>query len=293
MKNLENLIDQIHEIEQLFIMDNEIVCKRPNGTRIILSSKTIRKNPNYLSWKSDIEFEISQLPESPILTEIQSLFKKIHLGYSEETDFSQLKTKLITLKKYLPSIISQKNPLDNKYSEEGLCQSILKALIYVQKTPMYRGKTENELNDAIRNNLSMIYTVYDQTRQGKSTSGKDAGEIDILINKDALPFAIIEALYLSSLESNNLNTHINKVLTKYDPIGCPFVFILIYFNGVNFSSFLDKLYTYLQEYNFPYEIIQKITKEPTSQSEFCHFKTILNRNNHDISVHFYVSNLSK
>lgn len=45
----------------------------------------------------------------------------------------------------------------------------------------------------------MGYPVRDQTRQGTSNGGKEAGEVDILVRKEGFPFSIIEALNLSSI----------------------------------------------------------------------------------------------
>ena len=62
--------------------------------------------------------------------------------------------------------------------------------------------------------LGMKYEKVDQTRQGDSVSGKDAGSIDIQLLKDGMPVVMIEALKLSSLDQNELSIHIDKVLKK-------------------------------------------------------------------------------
>ena len=67
----------------------------------------------------------------------------------------------------------------------------------------------------------MAYQIKDQTRQGESQKGDDAGEVDIQICVDGFPIVMIEALVLDSLKKQYLGDHINKVLTKYDPNGCP------------------------------------------------------------------------
>lgn len=61
----------------------------------------------------------------------------------------------------------------------------------------------------------MAYQIKDQTRQGESQKGDDAGEVDIQICVDGFPIVMIEALVLDSLKKQYLGDHINKVLTKY------------------------------------------------------------------------------
>ena len=82
-------------------------------------------------------------------------------------------------------------------------------------------ESEDQRNDYIRDILEAnMYLVKDQTRQGTSNSGKDSGEVDILIHEQSTAIAIIEALNLDSFNVGYLNTHINKIY-KYDTLGTP------------------------------------------------------------------------
>ena len=72
--------------------------------------------------------------------------------------------------------------------------------------------------------------------------------------KDKFPVAIIEGMCLKSFNRLELESHISKALTKYDPLGCPYVFVLIYVSVKDFSKFYHKLIQYLREYTFPYAV---------------------------------------
>lgn len=194
------------------------------------------------------------------------------------------------LQKLIDAPISSQSDLGTTdiFSEKVLCSNLQKALLNIQKNPLYRGCNENEFNDAIRDNLCMIYDIYDQTRQGESGTGKQAGEIDLLIkDKRGLPYALIEALRLSSLDKATLNHHITKVLSKYDPIGCPYVFIFTYATGSNFDSFWSKYYQHLREYEFPYKTVSPVCECDNIYTESRHAYAILERSGIAFKVHFY------
>ena len=52
--------------------------------------------------------------------------------------------------------------------------------------------------------------------------------MNFLICAEGLPVVMIEGVKISTLEKDTLDTHINKVLTKYNPNGSPYTFLLIY-----------------------------------------------------------------
>lgn len=60
------------------------------------------------------------------------------------------------------------------------------------------------------------YTALDQTQRGSSGTGIQAGEVDLLIlDNRKVPFCLIEALVLKSIDTTNINSHIDKII-KYD-----------------------------------------------------------------------------
>ena len=284
---LKLLIDRLPEIEALFSTTYVSFVKPAFKPPVQTPLRTIRKNPEYMSWRAEIEYELDQLPESRMIDEILKLFKKIDNGWTEDTDFSQLTAKLTALRNHLPDIVKEeKNRTDETY-EEILCRDFLKALVAVQKNPIYKGKQEDEINDGLRDMLNMAYDVKDQTRQGKSESKKQAGEVDLLITEDGLPTALIEALKLPSLNKDYVHAHIKKALINYDPVGCKYVFLFSYYNGANFESFWEKYIHYISEYPFPYDKVNDLFEVEAQYAESRHAIVGLKRSGIDIHLHFY------
>ena len=171
--------------------------------------------------------------------------------------------------------------------EDTVSRNVMKALLNVQKDKLYEGEKENSINDGIRNQLSIVYEVKDQTRQGDSESGKDAGEVDIMLCDNGNPAVIMEGLKLASFESGKLDNHINKALTNYDPNGCPLVYILIYATVKGFGDFWVKVMNHMNGYSFPYETVEGIRDIATAYTDSRHAKAVLNRNGKRVSVHLY------
>ncbi|PTT51812.1 hypothetical protein DBR19_10740 [Aeromonas sp. HMWF014] len=96
--------------------------------------------------------------------------------------------------------------------------------------------------------LAKDYFIIDQTREGDSATGIDAGEIDLLINDEyGYLFTIIEALKLSSVESNKIKFHYEKLLNNYNPLAINRTFLVSYFDGDNFLSWWEKYKTLVEE----------------------------------------------
>lgn len=127
--------------------------------------------------------------------------------------------------------------------------------IKLQGNAKHINATEDERNDYIRDMLGQYnYVIKDQTRRGLSTTGISSGEIDILVENDNLPFTIIEALRLKSLNKDYLATHLNKIFT-YDTIGNLFNVCLVYAELKDLASFWEKYCDYIKNYEYPYPII--------------------------------------
>lgn len=177
---------------------------------------------------------------------------------------------------------------EDDWSEETISNNILKALLRIQGNKIFWGKKEDELNDCVRDALSMVYEIKDQTRQGISSNGKDAGEVDLQICRNGLPFAPIEGLKVASIDRSYIKTHIDKVLTCYDPFGCPYIYLIIYTTAKKFTEFWIKFLDYIRvEYKFPYLVKEEIRELQHIYSNSRHAKTILLRNDKEIAVHFY------
>ena len=140
----------------------------------------------------------------------------------------------------------------------------------------------------MRDSLEMVYQIKDQTRQGVSQSGKGSGEIDIQICKENMPYAIIEGLKVNSVNKDYIETHLNKLLTKYDPVGCPMAYALIYASVNSFDKFWKKCFAYIcDEYDFPYSVVEGPEEIHIIYTDSRHAKVILERNDRKVSLHIF------
>lgn len=94
------------------------------------------------------------------------------------------------------------------------------------------------------------------------------------------------------MKKQYLGDHINKVLTKYDLNGCPYVVVVIYVTMARFDNFYSKFFEYLNQYEFPYEKLSDIYDVPTDYTEYRHAQIILCRSGQNIRVHFMVAHIN-
>lgn len=126
----------------------------------------------------------------------------------------------------------------------------------LQANSKYINASEDERNDYIRDMLDREnYVIKDQTRRGLSASRESAGEIDLLVEKDNMPFTVIEALNLNSLNKDYLGKHLDKIYT-YDTTGNLFNVCLVYAEVKEFASFCGKYCAYVEKHNYPYPILE-------------------------------------
>ena len=114
-----------------------------------------------------------------------------------------------------------------------LLEDIIHACQGMQNSKIYWHASEDERNTYVRDLLRAHgYYIADQTRNGKSASGKQSGELDIEIRESAeKPWTIYEALNITSFSEANKakwNEHLVRLLDNYNPIGCPFLFLVSY-----------------------------------------------------------------
>lgn len=177
---------------------------------------TIDGNQDFRKWRDELLAELEPLSGQLFVDEILDKLRHIR-GGSQRKKFadtvSKLNILLGKLDEYVPSCIEQEF-IDERILEESLVKNILKSMVNLQKNHTYtKDSSENQMNDFVRDMLSMVYETNDQTRQGESEEGKDAGSIDIQLLKDGLPVVMIEALKMKSKDDANLKVHIDKVLT--------------------------------------------------------------------------------
>lgn len=153
--------------------------------------------------------------------------------------------------------------------------------------------SENSINDYFRDTLSLMgYTeVKDQTRHGVSISGKDAGEVDILIAKDGKEIAIFEGLKLDSVNTAYIDLHIDKAIKNYNALGTA-TFIVSYVSARNFESFWERYTAHIQNYTFPLPIRRELSIKTSPNAAIRIAEMILSRDGFDFPVYYIALNLN-
>jgi len=133
--------------------------------------------------------------------------------------------------------------------------SIIESCISLQGNKRVYEGTEDDMTMYIRDLLThRKYRVMDQTKRGVSSTGKQSGELDLLIqDKDLTPLMIVEALKLNSISKTSIDLHINKIF-GYDANGLKNNMMLLYISSSDFDKFCNRYYLYLKSGLFDYEL---------------------------------------
>lgn len=109
-----------------------------------------------------------------------------------------------------------------------------------------RGRSEDDYNDYIRDMmLSKGYEVRDQTREGVSSSGLSAGELDLAVEDNGELISIIEPMKLTAVDSNYINLHYTKLLRNYNPLMVKRTFLITYYEGSRFEDWWARYQTHI------------------------------------------------
>lgn len=147
---------------------------------------------------------------------------------------------------------------------------------------LIRSGQENDRNTYFRDLLNAKgYSAYDQTLNGVSEKGKTAGELDLLIKWKMYPISILEALNLSSLDTNYLSRHIDKIY-NYDTWGLECNYLLVYAEAGDFYGFGERYYTYIKNYQYPYECLD--VWEEKNNTDMRIYYTMLRRNGRNTCI---------
>lgn len=284
------LVEEIPQIEAAFTTQLAPMAII-NGEIDGFNAETINQNPMYQAWRAAVEFELVDYEPAQMADNVRCEFRNIDGGWFQDITFVRLKGYLLAITKNLLSEPVEAESEYDKYSEDGLNHYLLRALTNIQARHLLWNSEENDLNDAFRDSLDLLYSVNDQTRRGVSQSGTGAGEIDLLIRREGLPFAIIEALRLRSMEREYLNTHINKALTNYDQAGCPHAFVVVYAQVNDFANFWNKLLEHVKNYQFPYPIEEALSECAVEQTEVRVAKLKLSRSEKPVNFRIYAIHL--
>ena len=186
----------------------------------------------------------------------------------------------------------------NIYTEKELCKILMHALTDVQGEKHFFGADEDTINRDICRALSIKgYSAKGQASVGKGKGGKNAGEVDILIeDEDGLPWTIIEGIKLGYLDKNNLQDHIDKIVdpNRYNPFGCRYGNLLIYYMTSSkapsdtFASFCSRFRDYLNAYNYNQIHLADLKEGEKRNLESYMLSGKIESEIGDIILHFYV-----
>lgn len=181
-----------------------------------------------------------------------------------------------------------KSKIAEENSEAKFISDLFLDCVQLQQNSSSRVMQENERNDFLRSLLtSAKYTVLDQSRRGKSLMGKDAGEVDLLIQKNGYPITIVEALNLKSFNTSYLDNHLDKIF-GYDVSGNEFNVILVYVTVEDFNEFCKKYSKHIREHEYPYSfksIEDNLQIAECNYSDIRVMRTIHDRNGIDVNLY--------
>ena len=172
-------------------------------------------------------------------------------------------------------------------SQDAFIKNIVRVCLNLQARKYFCNASEDERNDYIGDMLGAIgYAVKDQTRRGSSSTGKASGEVDIFISKDGLPFTIVEAMNLDSVDTSYINKHLDKIFL-YDTAGNKFNVCVSYVKIANFDSFWKKYSTHVSSYKYLMPLLETNMNmyDEYSYSEIRMMKTAHNRSGREVSLY--------
>ena len=133
------------------------------------------------------------------------------------------------------------------------CSKLQSRIIYHDKKEQ-SGKVsktlENKRTDYLKDILEAKgYKATSQEREGISSTGKDAGEVDLLITDSELQYKIyIECMNLNCLNKNYIETHYEKIFL-YDLSLNKNNYLVSYVTVSDFEEFCNKYQDYFEEYD--------------------------------------------
>ncbi|WP_304341019.1 hypothetical protein [Metaclostridioides mangenotii] len=272
-KKLVNLISQVDDLRKGFRMVQGIIPVRRNQSK------------EFNDWKAEVMLLLFNHEASSNIVDIT---KRMN-GYNDEEDFEKIVSHLNALKNEIDSIDINN---DHYFDYDVFLKDIIYACNSLQDNKMIcENGSEDDITSYLRDLLdSKNYRVLDQTRRGKSNTGKQPGEIDLLIkNEENNPVTIIEALKLDCMSKTNIDRHVNKIF-GYDPHGLGKNFILIYSYARDFYSFFDDYKKYISDKEFKYNLSYIREIEDIEYSEIKLLESKYNRSGRElILLHLFVN----
>lgn len=156
-------------------------------------------------------------------------------------------------------IVNQVEKYWKNDQELFLCEKLIGAYHCVQSFQFFSREIEDAYNDLVSYYLKAYYgenNIKREEPQGKSgiyknTKKPKSGNTDITIYRNGEEIGIQEALIESSLNKNSLDSHMERLMVRYNCFDVRYLILTIYYTAQNISSFAEKLKNYLESYPYP------------------------------------------
>lgn len=154
----------------------------------------------------------------------------------------------------------REKPLNKLY----LLKTLIATASHLQGISKSLKPEENSRNDFIARILTIRgFIIKDQTRWGRSASGKSIGHPDFKIeNLEGEAAAMMEAFNLRTLDRTVIDKHLKKIF-GYDPSGLEKNFIIVYSEANNFSELWKKYLNHIPKIDFEYPLVGSIKGQKT------------------------------
>jgi internalin A len=137
------------------------------------------------------------------------------------------------------------------------------------------------------------FYVKDQTRWGRSETGKTMGYIDIKIeNLENEAEAVIEAFILKGFDRNVIDSHLTK-LFGYDPSGLVRNFIIVYSEAPDFLALWKKYLNHLPKIDFKYPLTGKVQEGDIKFTDIKSARTRHLREGKEVYVYYLFVNMKQ
>lgn len=283
--NIEYWVDYKKELDELYISFNEFrkIESYYEGIINTLSTKIVQGPlaTKFRSTFSEQKIRIDRLVDESESVDVKDFLKYIQSSIDKKNDDSKISS-LKELVRCFPGTVEEEfeealnrfkdeenvEPLidlvsKNKMNHKTLLASILYGLSTINGNTTFKGATEDEMNKQIASILEVKgFRAKDQTQHGYSPTGLAFGEIDIqIVSGIGLPMTVIEGLILTYIDSKTLSEHIDKTFI-YDDLGVNANYLVVYYRGNNFSSFIDRYGEFIEEHDYKYNLktVEKSTE---------------------------------
>lgn len=207
--------------------------------------KLLKTDTNINSPVEDIIFDIVQKAVTTFDKKIITANNERYRPFMDELINQRIS--LYNLQNLTPENIH--STLNRKISFEELSHDIGWILHRLARTKS-KGNTEDDFNDHLRNLLlCKHYEVKDQTREGLSSAGNSAGELDLVIEEQGFLFTIIEAMILDCINSSYIALHYKKLLNNYNPLRVNKNFLITYYTGSRFEEWWGRYVSHVTGLN--------------------------------------------